>query len=419
MYSFAHLSDVHLGFQKTDVLQKVEQEVFEKALDECLKRKVDFILIPGDLFHVNIPEIRVQKFAIRKFRQIHEAGIPVYVVYGSHDFSPVSNSVIDLLVEAGYLVKVSKQNESQDDKIRLEFTTDSKTGAKIVGLPGLKAGKELEYYEKLDRKTLESEPGFKIFLFHAGLAELKSKVTAETDFMPLSLLPKGFDYYAGGHMHTWHEAKYPEYGHIIFPGTLFYGHYGDLEENATGQKRGLVFAEFDKKIEKVEFVSIDNVDCKLIEFDADKKGSKSVNDELIKEIRDFDPVNKVILIKVFGELASGKTTDIDFSVIREELKQKGALQVEINKNQLLSKEYNISAAPGKNKTEIETNVFKENIGQIRSNQNVLLADSGFSLAKKLLTELAHPKLENEKTKDYQNRLTQTALQILELKIDDS
>lgn len=419
MYSFAHLSDVHLGFQKTDVLRKIEQEVFENALDECIKRKVNFILMPGDLFHNSIPEMRVARFAFRKFRQVHEARIPVYVVYGSHDFSPVSNSVIDLLVETGYLIKVSKQTESQDDKISLEFTTDSKTSAKIVGLPGLKAGKELEYYEKLDRKTLESEPGFKIFLFHAGLSELKSKATAETDFMPVSMLPKGFDYYAGGHMHTYHEAKYPEYGHIVFPGTLFSGYYSDLEENARGQKRGFVFVEFDKKIQNVEFVAIENVNYELVDFDADKKSAKSANEELFKKIRDFDPANKVVIIKIYGELVAGKTTDIDFSAIRDELKQKGALQIEINRNQLLSKEYNISAVPGKNKTEIETNVFKENIGQLRNNQNVLLADSGVSLAKKLLIELAHPKLENEKTKDYQNRLTQTALQILELRIDDS
>ena len=74
---FAHLSDIHLGFQKHEALQKIEQDVFEKIFDQCIARKVDFILIPGDLFHVNIPEMRVQKFAFAKFRQIYDAGIPV------------------------------------------------------------------------------------------------------------------------------------------------------------------------------------------------------------------------------------------------------------------------------------------------------------------------------------------------------
>ena len=74
------MSDVHLGFQKHESLQKIEQQVFEKILDQCISLKVDFILIPGDLFHVNIPEMRVQKFAFAKFRQVHDAGIPILMI---------------------------------------------------------------------------------------------------------------------------------------------------------------------------------------------------------------------------------------------------------------------------------------------------------------------------------------------------
>ncbi len=416
---FAHLSDVHLGFQKSEALQQVEQQVFEDAIDQCIEKKVDFILIPGDLFHVNIPEMRVQKFAVRKFRKVHEAGIPVYVVYGSHDFSPVSNSVIDLLTEAGYLTKVSKQKESSGKKIELEFTKDPKTGAKIVGLPGLTAGKELVYYENLDRDLLESEPGFKIFLFHGGLDELKSKVSAEPDFMPISFLPKGFDYYAGGHMHThWHE-KYPDYSHIVYPGTLFAGYHSDLEENAKGEQRGFVLVEFEDKVKNVEFVPIKNVDYEIIEYNAEKKSAKTVNLELAKSLKEFDPANKVVIIKVWGELASGKTSEIDFSAISEELKQNNVFEVKINRNQLSSKDYNITPASGKNKDEIETNVFKENIGDLRLEQKELLGEAGVGLAKKLLQELGQPLLVNEKKGEYQKRIEQNAIEILGLKINDS
>ena len=135
---FAHLSDIHLGFQKSESLQKIEQEVFENAMNRCISLEVDFILIPGDMFHVNIPEMRVQKYAFAMFRRVHEAGIPVYVVYGSHDFSPVTNSVIDLLVETGYLTKVTQATSNEDGSISLEFLVDEKTCAKITGLSVLK-----------------------------------------------------------------------------------------------------------------------------------------------------------------------------------------------------------------------------------------------------------------------------------------
>lgn len=406
-----------MGYHKQSSLQKIEEQVFENAIDECIRRKIDFILIAGDLFHVNIPEMRIQKFAVRQLRKIHEAGIPAYVVYGSHDFSPVANSVIDLLVEAGYLIKVSKQKEGPDEKILLEFTEDPKTGAKIVGLPGLSAGKEIEYYQKLDRSTLENEKGFKIFLFHAGITELKTKTVQEGDFMPISLLPKGFDYYAGGHIHSHYVDEYNGYGKIAYPGTLFAGYHSDLEDNAKGMQRGFIIVEFDEKIEKLEFVPIENARYEIVEYNAQNKNANSVNLDLTKKIKEIDPSNKIIIIKVWGELASGKTTEIDFTKIRDELKEKGALDIKIHRSNLSSKEYTITTARGKNKDEIETNVFKENIGGIHLKQQLLQGDSGVKLAKQMLQDLSQPIQTNEKKQDYQKRIQDNALKILGLELN--
>lgn len=412
---FAHFADIHLGFQKVEPLQKIEQEVFERAIDDCIRKNVDFILIPGDLFHVNIPEMRVQKFAFRKFRQVHNAGIPVYVVYGSHDFSPVSNSVIDLLVEAGYLKKVTLDMGGTDDKVHLDFLVDKKTGALICGLSGLKAGKDVAWYEKLDRESLESVSGFKIFLFHGGLDEMKAEDVAGEDFMPLSLLPKNFDYYAGGHLHSFSHQSYPGYSNVVYPGTLFSGYHSDLEENAKGRKRGYVLVEFDSIVNKIEFIEIPNANYELVEVDAQGKISKTVNAELVTKVSGIDPSGKIIIIKVSGELSQGKTSDVDFSTIKYALREKGALDVKINQSKLTSREYKITEASGRNKDEIEANVFKENIGELRLDQNELLSDSGIIVAKKLLAVLNKPILENEKKVDYAKRIEQDAMEALGLR----
>ncbi|MEM2786176.1 MAG: metallophosphoesterase, partial [Candidatus Nitrosotenuis sp.] len=50
MPKFAHFSDVHLGFQKTQALKKIEKSVFESAISECIGNQVDFVIISGDLF---------------------------------------------------------------------------------------------------------------------------------------------------------------------------------------------------------------------------------------------------------------------------------------------------------------------------------------------------------------------------------
>ena len=301
---FAHLSDIHLGFQKHEALQKIEQEVFEKIFDQCIERKVDFILIPGDLFHVNIPEMRVQKFAFAKFRQVYDAGIPVYVVYGSHDFSPVSNSVIDLLAEVGYITKVTKVKDSDDGKIALDFLVDEKTGVKITGLSGLKVGKDREYYEKLDSAPLEAESGFKIFLFHGGISEMKTESGMDGDHMPLSLLPRNFEYYAGGHMHKWNHQKFDDHQNVVYPGTPFAGYHKDLEDNAKGQKRGFVLVEFEDNVKSVKFIEIENTEYSIIEINAENRIAESLNKELQEKIRDIDPTQQVVIIKVQGELMS-------------------------------------------------------------------------------------------------------------------
>lgn len=416
---FTHLSDIHLGFQKHEALQKIEQDVFERAIDECISRKVDFILIPGDLFHVNIPEMRVQKFAFAKFRQIYDAGIPVYVVYGSHDFSPVSNSVIDLLAAVGYIIKVTLATSLEDGRIKLDFVVDRKTRVKIAGLSGLKVGKDRVYYEKLDRETLESESGFKIFLFHGGISEMKTESGMDGENMPLSLLPRNFDYYAGGHMHKFNSQKFDDYPQVVYPGTLFAGYHSDLEDNAKGQKRGFVLVDFEDKIKNVEFVEIQNTNYKIIEINAENRIAESVNKELQEKIREIDPAQQVVIIKVQGEMTKGKTADVDVSAIRDELNLKGALMVNINKNQLTSKEYSITEAKGSSKEEIENNVFSENIGQLRFEQKNLIGESGVQLAKKLLDALMQQKIENEKAVDYNKRVRENAFGIMGIDSDAS
>ena len=416
---FAHLSDIHLGFQKNEALQKIEQKVFEDILDDCINKKVNFILIPGDMFHVNIPEMRVQKYAFAKFKQVHDAGIPVYVVYGSHDFSPISNSVIDLLAEIGYLKKVTIPKSNEDGTISLSFLHDEKTGVKLAGLSGLKVGRDREWYEKLDRSNFEGESGFKIFLFHGGIADLKTESGVDGEYMPLSLLPKGFHYYAGGHMHKWNHQSFEDYPHVVYPGTPFAGFHSDLEENSKGMERGYVLVDFNDKVNSVEFIPIQNTQYEIIEIDAHNKRPESVNSELSEKTRELDVSNKVVIIKVKGELMSGKTSDVDLVSIRDILAGSGSLVVNISKNQLTSREFAITDAKGSSKDEVETNVFAENIGQFEHfEQKHLIGEQGVKLAIKLLRELGQPVLSTEKKNEYIPRIKKNALAILGVE-DDS
>src|SRR5690348_14324334 len=106
-FSFAHFADVHLGAYAKE-LRQLNLEAFLKGLDRCLEARVDFILIAGDLFHVNVPDLAVVERAAAKLREVKDAGVPVYVWYGSHDYSPTERSIIDVLASSGLFVKVAR-----------------------------------------------------------------------------------------------------------------------------------------------------------------------------------------------------------------------------------------------------------------------------------------------------------------------
>ena len=414
---FAHLADTHLGRQRNKKLVEIEKRVFQNTIEQILDKDVDFVLIAGDFFDVNIPNMEIQKLAFEQFKKIKDRDIPIYVIYGSHDFSPNATSVIDLLNSGGFFTKIPTEVKNENGKIKLKFFVDPKTGVKITGLSGLKASRDTTWYEQLDRNSLESKEGFKIFMFHGGINEMIKENMPEADFMPLSYLPKNFDYYAGGHMHKFSDESFPNYNHVVYSGTLFSGFHSDLTDNANGQKRGFVLVEFEEKIESVDFIEVPNINYALINVNAKNKKSGSVDVELRSKIKELEIKNKIVIINVKGELSEGKTTDIDFSEIKDELVKKEALSVLINRKQFSSREYNITSAKGANKEEIETNVFHENIGQMAIHEKKLLGKDGVSIAKSLLKKIGQPKLDNEKEKEYENRIDLEVFELLGIDVE--
>src|SRR5450759_5788362 len=95
------MSDIHLGAHREPALRELERKCFAEAMDMCVREAVDFLLISGDLFDVGIPELGVVNDAVKKMRELRDAKIPVYAIYGSHDYTPTGTSIIDVLHTAG------------------------------------------------------------------------------------------------------------------------------------------------------------------------------------------------------------------------------------------------------------------------------------------------------------------------------
>lgn len=414
---FAHMADIHLGYQKIPALQAAERGVFEEAVGECISRKVDFVVMAGDVFHVNVPGMDVQKHAFSQFKRLHDAGIPVYAVYGSHDHSPLSNSVIDLLAEIGYITKMG--HDRRGDKVFLQYTKDPGTGAVLAGLSGLKAGKDLQNYEDLVFE--EPEGGSpKIFIFHGALRDMGDGERGEQ--MPASRMPRGFDYYAGGHLHV--HRKEQDLGGlpvVVYPGTPFAGNSRDMVKNADTDpdgvpktKRGMVVAEYDGRV-SAEFVQLGKARYKRIRVDAKGRTSESVARELEKKVAAASAEGMIVVVSAEGALSSGKTADIDLSGARSALKEAGAEAVLV-KNSVTSKEYEVKAE-GLGKDGCEKQTFEANIESTSVRRSELVGESGIKAAASLLECLRAQKQENETKSDYEQRVLGDALAVLGLDHD--
>ncbi len=394
---FAHLADCHLGSWREPKMRDANGRAFRMAVNKCVSENVDFVLISGDLFNNSFPSIDVLKLAVDSLRFLKEHGIPVYVIPGSHDFSPSGKTILDVLESAGLLVNVSK-GEEHDGKLRLSFTVDSRTGAKIAGLFGKKAGLEKSYFELLDRQFLESESGYKIFMFHSTLSEFKPKDLAGVDGIPVSFLPQNFDYYAGGHVHIIERFSLGSYKNVVYPGPVFPNSFSEVEKLGKGS---MVIVEDNN----VSFHSIVPFEIVSISLDVNNKTPVQVVHELVDSL--YNIKDKIIAIRLSGCLSAGRPSDIDWDFVLAHAYKFGAYFVMRNTSALHSNELETVHISESDSVDIEDSLIKEHLGQI------VLGDDEV-LTKELMKVFGSEKKEGERVVDYESRLGSDADSVLDV-----
>ncbi|TKJ17520.1 hypothetical protein CEE44_03215 [Candidatus Woesearchaeota archaeon B3_Woes] len=395
---FAHLADCHIGSWRDPKLNNASTKAFTKAIDECIEKKVDFIVIAGDLFNTSLPSITHLKKITKKLKQLKDKDIPVYIVAGSHDFSSSGKTMLDVLENAGLLTNVVK-GDVIDNKLNLKFTIDKKTGTKITGLLGRKGMLEKSYYESLNKEPLEKEKGYKIFVFHSLLSEFKPKDMENIDAQPLSLLPRNFNYYAGGHPHFVFKKQEENYGLITYPGPLFPNNFKELEKL---QKGGFYIIEDNN----IEWIPTQIYNVYSINIDANNKSPEHIQKEIEEQTKNHEFNNTIITIRIQGTLSSGKISDINFKSIFKKLYDKSAYFILKNTSKLQTKEFEEIKIQATSVDEIEDKLIKEHLGQTK----ISLDEE--KLTKDLINFLSAEKQEGERVIDFENRLKQEINEVL-------
>ncbi len=401
---YAHLADLHLGSWRDQKMRDLSTKVFLKAIDDCISKQVDFILFAGDLFNTSLPSLDTLKIVTKKLRELKDRRIPLYVIAGSHDFSPSGKTMLDVLENARLLNNVCKGQVNPETKeLHLNFTIDQKTGAKITGILGRKGLLDKTYYQNLHRINLEQEPGYKIFMFHTTISELKPKHLEMLDSQPASFLPKNFNYYAGGHLHHPTKITIPELGTLTYPGALFPNNFSELEKYSYGGYY-LITDEI------IEYIPLNVMQHHSLIHDCNHKTPQQINLEIIDYFKNKEINNTLITIKLKGTLDSGKVSDINFKEIFQQLYNQGAYFIMKKTSQLQSKEFEEIKISQANPENVEEELIKEHLQKIK----LFDLETELQLTKQILTSLNINKNEGETVTDFQERIETELNQLLNL-----
>ena len=364
------MADCHIGGWRDPKLKELSIKAFNQAVDKCIEKNVAFVIIAGDLFNTAVPNIDLIAKTADILRKLRDNNIEVYVVPGSHDFSPSGKTMLDVLERAGLLKNVFLiENE------KLKFTVD-KTNVKLTGLLGLRNNLEKSFYQNLG--YLDEEDGFKIFVFHTTIDEIKPKDMDMVEGQNFSMLPKSFNYYAGGHIHCV-CSKELNNGKISYPGPLFPNNFKELEELEKGG-----FFIVDDKL-NMERIDIDLYGVRKYKFNVDGKSIEQIENEIIDIIKDFE--NTILLIRIYGTLKSGKPSDLNLNRLNVYFEK--AFTVLFNTNKLTSED-------------IKEQDVKETFEEIE--KEVIMKTDQNEFMDVLIDSLNEEKSEGEKTFDFESRL---------------
>jgi DNA repair exonuclease SbcCD nuclease subunit len=398
------MADLHLGGWREDTLREIGIKSFEKAIDISIEEKVDFILISGDLFDSSNPTIDVMASAARKLYQLKEKNIEVYVIEGSHDFSPTGRTILKVFQEAGLLKKVTSVDDV-DGKLRLRGIKDSKTGISIYGVSGIRGSLEKATYDVLDRANLEESEGNKIFMFHSAIQEFKPSSLAHMEAIPISYLPKSFLYYAGGHIHDNGEFELDGYKNVVFPGALF---PNNIDELLIFRGGGFYIVSYENDKITKKYVPIKIYPVIILEIPIDRMTSFSI-EEKIKEItlnKDF--TDSIVITKFKGKL-EGNISSINFKKINEYLEKKGARLVKRDTRELILKEYKEVKNISFTKEKLEEDIISRHKDQIAIKG---CATDTIPFVKNFMELLSREKKEGEKKDDYYTNILRDSLEYL-------
>jgi exonuclease SbcD len=310
-FSFVHASDLHLGYAQYGLESRRQDfdDAFAELVDKTIALKPDFMVIAGDLFHHARPSNVTLENAIRSFKRLRDAGIPVLTVDGSHDSAPnmITGTILHPLDSAGLIVHLPRHQGACWTNADCCY---------VYGIPNFRSKHKTA--EALPKFMAENPPEPQVgvgnvFVFH-GAVDLPGVKPPyiEAEFSP-DQLPNGFGYYAAGHVHERYLGKFKD-GILAYSGCT-----ETVSADECKFAKGFYHVQVNEKgVFDPEFVELSSP-RRFIIFEQDFSGmtSAKITELAAQLVREADVEDAVVIPVLKGTLpVEASRAEIDMAKIR-------------------------------------------------------------------------------------------------------
>ncbi|MEM1619433.1 MAG: exonuclease SbcCD subunit D [Fervidicoccaceae archaeon] len=258
----AHIADTHLGYAQLSLEEREEDvySLFEEAVRRAvLEERADLVVLSGDVFDKPRPPNKALVRFRRALEVAEERGVKVVAVAGEHDLVKTRRDVsvlevAPLLVE-GLVVLWPPGSSGRPHK--LEVRTSSSTLV-LYGAPAYpRTPQRLEHYRGLFaryEREARAEEGVKVLAAHLPVEGFMSSEFEPS--LPRAHLPRGFSYYALGHLHARAWARTEEGALLAYPGSIDVLNRGEIE-SWRREGKGFYLVDLSGDEARIERVDLD------------------------------------------------------------------------------------------------------------------------------------------------------------------
>ena len=295
---FLHTADLHLdtpfkglSIWNSDLASKLKDATFEsfrKIINLCLKEKVDFLVISGDIFDSENKSLAAQLKFVSNIKRLSDKGIPTYFICGNHD--PLSSWLDTLQMP---------KNVFRFDSSKVEKFTYKKDNISIADIYGI------SYQNKVVKKNLALKYKLSTNPSPISIAILHGTIGAagpHENYAPFNVedvVNKNYDYWALGHIHK------RQIIHKSNPTIVYSGNPQGRDFGETGAK-GCYLVEINEvNSPLIKFIPTQHIRFEKVEVDLSDENKIDCLSDKIEEakdnIADFDEnVSYILRITLKG-----------------------------------------------------------------------------------------------------------------------